>query len=168
MSVPPSRLQVGTSVPDAYALINDNFDKIVQDIRDLGANLSTTGSVTFSALAASSVSSAVFTLTSQGAISDSANQVYTLLPVSSVSGVAPQVDIYVDNDNNAAYLWPNGASLSPGQLSIFPIVTPVVTGYTNSLAAWVITMNNRDASPHTYYVKTRCGYFPSGPTGYFR
>lgn len=167
MSLPLQKLQAGTSKEDAYSIVNDNFDKVVQDVRDLGANLSTEGNYSIT-VGATSIVSFVFTLTSQGATSDSVHQVFTQAPVSSVDGIAPQIDIYVDNDLDLDYLWPFGASLSSGQQALFPIVTPSLTSYENSVAAWSIVLNNRDAVDHTYYVYTKCGYFPSGPTGFFR
>lgn len=167
MAEPLTDLQKGTPLDDAYAIISDNFHKVIQDLRDLGANLSTTGehSVT---LTASSVTAFVFTLTSLGSESDSAHQVFTTKPVSSVLAIAPQLDIYVDTDDDDDFLWPNGASLSVDQLKLFPIITPSQTGYANSLGAWSISLNNRDVNTHTYYIRTRTGYFPSGPTGFFR
>lgn len=166
MALPLQKLQIGTNLNDAYAIVNDNFDKVVQDIRDLGANLSTTGT-TNATLGAGTLTPIVFTLTSLGITSDSIHQCFTTAPVSSVSGIAPQVDIYVDTED-ADHLWPSGSALSVGQQNLYPIVTPSLTGYTNSLAAWVISLNNRDSSSHTYYLRTRCGYFPTGPTGFYR
>lgn len=167
MSQPLTLLQIGMSQEDAYSAINDNFNKVVQDVRDLGADLSTEGNYSVT-VPASNVSTAVFTLTSLGVTSASANQVFTTRPASSVDGIAPQVDVYVDVDQDTDYLWPYGASLTTGQQSLFPIITPSLSGYADSLAAWTIIINNRDVSDHTYYVYTRCGYFPSGPTGFFR
>lgn len=163
----PTRLQVGTPFDAAIPLLNNNFDQVVQDIRDLGANFSTTGTLALT-IAASSLTAAVFTLTSKGVTSSSANQVFTQSPVSAVTGIAPQMDIYVDNDNDPTYLFPSGSNLSSGQQALYPIMTISNTGYTNSLAAWVISLNNRDSVQHVYYIHTRCGYFPSGPSGNFR
>lgn len=168
----PSRLQIGTTFEQAIPLLNNNFDQVVQDIRDLGANLSTTGTLTVT-VPATSLKSAVFTLTSQGQTSNSVNQVFTQSPVSQVSGIAPQTDIYIDNDNDPTYLFPNGSNLTAvagavGNTALYAIVTVSEAGYTNSLAAWIIQINNRDSASHTYYLHTRCGYLPTGPSGNFR
>lgn len=167
MPSPPHRIQPDTPQPEAYSLINDNFDKVIQDIRDLGANLSTTGIISVT-VAASSLTSVVYTLTSQGVTSSSVNQVFTQSPASAVSGIAPQLDIYVDTDNDITKLFPLGSGLTAGQVALYAIVTVSNTGYTNSLGAWFIEINNRDTVSHTYYLHTRCGYFPSGRSGVFQ
>ena len=163
----PHRLQIGTEYSDAIPFINDNFENVVQDIRDLGANISTIGTVTV-VIPSLALTPVTWTLTSQGAISTSVNQVFTLKPVSSVTGISPFLDIYVDVDNNSAYLFPLGSALVGGLQSLFVGLTISNTGYSNSLGAWVIQMNNRDANPHTYYVHTRCGYLPAGVQGQYR
>jgi hypothetical protein len=167
MATTPTRLQVGTSYNEAIPLLNGNFDNVIQDIRDLGANVSTSLTLTVT-VPASSLNSQVVTLTSQGVTSTSVNQVFTTKPVSGTSGISPLLDIYVDVDNSPNNLFPYGATLTSGQLSLFPIVTILNTGFANSVGAWLIQLNNRDIAAHTYYVHTSCGYFPTGATGMFR
>jgi hypothetical protein len=162
----PHRLQIGTSFDQSIPLINDDFDKVIQDIRDLGANLSTVGLLNLTVPATSLVTS-VFTLTSKGVVSTSANQVFTQVPAARVSGIAPQVDIYVDVDNDEAHRFPN-SSLTSGQLALYLIVTVSNSGYADSLGAYNIQVNNRDAVPHDYFIHTRCGYFPTAADGIFR
>ena len=164
----PHRLQIGTEYSDAIPFINDNFENVVQDIRDLGANLSTNGLQAL-VVGAGQLVATTWTLTSQGVASTSANQVFTSKPVSSVTGISPFLDIYVDNDNNSAYLFPVGASLTgTGLLSLFVGLTISNTSYSNSLGAWFIQVNNRDTASHTYYIHTRCGYLPTGVQGQYR
>lgn len=167
MASTPTRLQKGTSLDDAYSLLNDNFEKVVQDIRDLGANISTEGLLTLT-VGATSLASVVFTLTSQGQSSDSVHEVFTQGPVSAVTGIAPELDIFVDVDNDEGHRFPGGASLSSGQLNLYAICNVSNTGYINSLGAWLIQLNNRDSSSHTYYIHTQCGYLPVPAEGFFR
>lgn len=167
MSVTPTRLQVGTSFEEAIPLLNDNFENVIQDIRDLGANLSTTGRLVVTVPASSLVSS-VMGLTSKGLTSSAPNQIYTDKPANTVTGILPYVDIYVDTDADATKLFPFGSGLTSGQMALFPVITVGSANYTNSLGAWIIQLNNRDTVPHTYYVYTKCGYFPTGAAGQFR
>lgn len=167
MSLPLIEIQIGTSQDDAYAIINDNFNKVVQDVRDLGANLSTTATYT-ATVASGAVDSTLVALISMGTTTSYAVSVQTAKPESNVTGFAPQLDIYVDTDNDDTYLWPFGSSLTSNQRDMFPTIVPALIEYDDTLVTWVITLNNRDASTHTYYVHTRCGYFPTGPTGFFR
>ena len=167
MATTPTRLQKGTSLDDAYALLNDNFEKVIQDIRDLGADLSTEGLHTLT-LAAGTLNSFVFTLTSEGQASDSAHQVFTQKPVSAVTGIAPMMDIFVDVDNDDTHRFPGGSALTSNQLALYAICNVSNTGYLNSLAAWVIQINNRDSGGHTYYIHTKAGYLPVPAEGFFR
>lgn len=167
MAEPLQKLQEGTRLEDAYAILNDNFAKVIQDIRDLGADLSTVFEIALT-IPATSLTTLVVTLTSEGVASDSANQCFTQRPVSAVTGIAPLLDIFVDVDNDEDYRFAGGSALSVGQQSLYAICNVSQTGYTNSLAAWVIQLNNRDASPHTYYVKTKCGYLPVPANGFYR
>lgn len=167
MATPPIRLQIGTDWPGAIPLLNQNFDNVIQNIQDLGANVSTILTIPF-VVPATSLQSQVVTLTSKGVVSNSVNQVFTQQPVSSVNGISPAADIYIDVDNDIGHLFPLGASLTNAQLNLFPIITPQNTGFQNSVGAWLIQINNRDSVPHTYYVHTLCGYFPSAPAGVFR
>lgn len=163
----PHRLQIGTEYSDTIPFINDNFENVVQDIRDLGANLSTIRTQTL-AVGAGQLVAATWTLTSQGVTSMSVNQVFTIKPTSSVTGISPFLDIYVDTDNDANFLFPTGASLTGGLLKLFVGLSISNSGYANSLGAWVIQVNNRDTASHTYYIHTRCGYLPTGIQGQYR
>lgn len=165
--IPPHILNPGTPLAQNLTLINDNFDKAVQNLADLGANVTSTALVSFT-LAATSTSAQSVAIISNGQSTNAPYYVTTQQPVASISALAAQADIYVDNDNNANYLWPMGTLLSSGQLALFTSVTPASARYTNTVGTYIIVINNRDSSPHTYYIHTRAGYLPGAATGVFR
>jgi hypothetical protein len=167
VSTIPNRLQVGTTYEEAMPLINENFDKVVQDIRDLGANTSTDLVIT-KTVPATSLDSFVVTLTSKGVASSSVYQVITQKPVAGISGLSPAVDIYIDTNNDLTKLFPYGSGLTSASRSLFPIVTTLNTGFVDSVGAVLIQLNNRDSVTHTYYVHISCDYFPSPAQGIFR
>lgn len=167
--IPPHVLNPDTPLDANLALINDNFNKVVQNTADLGANLTSTTLLTFNVNATSTAAQTVAVI-SQGMTTNAAFSVTTPQPVGSISSLAPQIDLYVTTDNSAAKLWPGGASstLTSGELNFFISITAASTSFTNALTAFTIQINNRDASPHTYFVHAKAGYLPGAPTGVFR
>jgi hypothetical protein len=85
-----------------------------------------------------------------------------------VSALTPIADVYVDTDNNAAFLWPSGASLSGAQLNFLISFVQSFTTPTGTLASITINGRNKDVGAHTYFVHFAVSYFPAGPTGVYR
>lgn len=67
------------------------------------------------------------------------------------------ISLYVDNDNNAAYLWSSGGSLSSGQRKASLIwhfdyaSSSEVTGERK----YMVTLKNEDTASHDYYLYTK-------------
>lgn len=67
------------------------------------------------------------------------------------------ISLYVDNDNNAAYLWSSGASLSSGQRKVKLTChldyasSSEVTGERK----YMVTLRNEDTASHYYYLYTK-------------
>lgn len=158
----PHRIQVGTSYDDALSLINDNFEKSVQDVSDLGASLSTTTNISIGSVAA-------------GATFNQTVYVYNkdltgLTPSINLQGYAngllaavPMIDIYVDTQS-ADYLFPTGASLSSGQLAL-NVNAMLNKTASAGVASIVISGKNSDSSAHTYYATIQLAYFPETTSG---
>lgn len=162
----PSKLQIGTSTDDAYALLNNNFDGIAQDLRDFGAATSTSTTVTFTSLGASTLDNKVTVLTYPGQTNASSNQMKTTKVCTGVAVASPFVTVFVDGQL-PANAWQFG-SLSVAQSNFQISVTPINAVYNGSLAAFNIEILNRDTSAHTYYVTMACWYIPINTSGQFR
>jgi hypothetical protein len=84
--------------------------------------------------------------------------------VRAVMGAVPYFKIYVDNDNNDAYLWPSGASLSSGQknLEVVPFLDLDYLQDFPYQARFRMYMKNRDSGAHNYYVYVGWTYSTGG------
>ena len=143
MPTTPHRL-TSQSPTEAWPLINDNFDKVVQDITDIGAAQTTIVLVTM-VVAASSLASQTVVLASSEVVNTQPYIMRTLKPVTGISGITPRMDLYIDVDDSAGlkqHLWPfglnNGSSLTAAQLKLLPSITTQANPYAASLAAFVI------------------------------
>lgn len=166
MSQVPNVLQPDTSYTDNLSLINDNFSKVVEDLRDLGGDESTTTDILFT-VSASSLSAQTVALISQEEVTDAAYSVKTQSTVGDIAALSPIVRVRIDVDDDA-HLWINGASLTSDQLNVFIGVTVSATFFTNAIGGYTIQINNRDSSDHTYYVHTSCNYVQRATGGQFR
>lgn len=66
----------------------------------------------------------------------------------------PRVKLYIDNNNDDDYLFPDGGSLTAGQLVFSYRWHPAVEETTPSAGGlvWYVFIINTDAAPHTYYI----------------
>lgn len=68
----------------------------------------------------------------------------------------PLVTVYVDNDNDLDYIWPNGSSLSNATRPAVSVVHDHDRGaFDNGQYVFVISVENRSAGDQTYYIKLR-------------
>lgn len=164
---PPHKLNPETPLADNLALINDNNDKIVQNITDLGVQNSNTITVTFAGVTAGSAFNQIVYLVGSKQTVTGTNVVTTSQNITGNTAMIPAIDLYVDTDNNSAFLWPYGASLTGGINTIIS-VPPTLTYPSGVAGAIVISGRNKDVGSHTYYVHLRIAYFPLPTTSVFR
>lgn len=151
----PWRLQQGTKYTDAQSLLNDNFDKITDYLTALCVGTTTTATATMTiATVATGFQSVVI-------VNPGSTSVY---PYATTTGtnktlvlIQPQISVYVDTDNDATRLIPNGSGLTAGQkncsISFFVDAIPV-----EGLGSVTMSIRNIDTISHTYYIKLKCGY----------
>lgn len=166
MPTPPSKLQVGTKLDDAYSLVNNNFDNIAQDLRDFGASTSTASTVTFTISTSAKSSQVVVLVSSEDTINASPFKMRTQKSTSGIAIASPFVRVWVDAVDDAHSFY--GGSLTAAQANFQLSITTANASYSNSLAAFVIDILNRDVSTHTYTVEMRCWYIPIAATSVFR
>ena len=161
MAQVPHRLQPDTRIEDNLALINDNTDKLISNIGDLGANKTGGFSVTVN------IASGGFYYIVVGVRSSDnfASQVNNTL-------VWPMLDIFVDTDADYNYILPNGSSLTTGQQQLMVTTRVAKTAETNfadEIATVFYQLYNLDTVDHTYYLYGRAGFMPSNNdySGYF-
>lgn len=159
----PHRLQVGTSYEDAISLLNDNFEKSVQDISDLGASESTSVTFITGSLASAATFSQIVYILPYGA-APAANSVILAAPALGLRGAVPAVDIYVDN-TTSGFLYPTGSSLTPGQLALTANVSVNLTTQGSGLASMVFNIRNCDSISHSYYITCKLIYLPEISNG---
>lgn len=148
MAQTPNRLQPDTSLADNLALANDNSDKAIQDISDLGAKFSTgaSGSVTITA----------------------GTMAYFIIGMQDVQGayvkdqlpLGPRYDVSIDVNDSGHFL-PDGVSVTSAMRKT--VVTQRVfktsrNNFANEKATYVIEIYNNDASDHTYYISVDAYY----------
>lgn len=159
MSV-PHRLQPTTSLTDNLAYANDNFDKLVNDIGDLGAKATSTGSTGAQVVTAgSSLNLRVGIL----APIDPPSHIYD----DGIVSIVPRIAVFIDNDNNSAFIHPSGGSLSSDQLLTMVNCYVDFTPATGTLGSFVVTVKNFGASSHTYYVYYSATFLPKPTPGNF-
>jgi hypothetical protein len=151
----PNRLFPDTPLQDNLALINDNADKAVQDISDLGAKFSSLGS--FSVTIPAGQTLYPYTL----ATINVSNTSY----VPGRLQIVPRFAIYVDNDMNSAYLLGYANSQSnKAVIGTYIQQSPSI----GSVADNAISIQNMDSVSHVYYVYWDESYVDSPRTGTYR
>lgn len=155
----PYWIDSNTSYPDALSFINDNFQKIPITPKEFGMRFTTTATFNTGSVAAGASFNKVIEILNPSGTSAS-TYVNVATTISDLSGVTPFIKIYVDNNNDPSYVFPNGGSLSAAQsaLSIghFMMLSPT----TNSKGSFVINGRNNDSGAHTYYFEIKLGYIP--------
>lgn len=149
----PNRLFPDTPLEQNLALINDNFEKAVQDIGDLGARFSSVAS--FSAFVPAGL-----LLTQTIGLTDSTNRY-----VQGSLQIVPRVDVFEDNDADDTYLV--GYSNSQSATALVSVYVQRRPSGSN-IADFTISILNTDAIAHTYYVYGQNSYVDSPPEGNFR
>jgi len=141
------------------AYVNDNFDKVVSDIGDLGAKFSTgvTGSCTVAAN-----NWFAFTVAIQDTIG---------IYVKNKFPIGPRLDIAVDT-NDADHYLPDGDSVTVAQgLTVVNVRVSKTSrnNFATEKATYFVTIHNFDVSSHTYYISADTFYQQSAnQTGVFR
>lgn len=156
-AISPNRLQPDSPLKDNIAYINDNFDKTVQAINDLGGKQF--GGASYSASIAPG-----YMNTQVVDVTDTRNQY-----VAGNTPINPVVKVYVDVDADDDYLIGFGGSLTSGQADAM-ISVWVFNGYsTGTVGNFLIQIANRDAiDAHIYYVYLNNYAFNTPTTGIFR
>jgi hypothetical protein len=155
-AISPNRLQPSTPYADNIAYINDNFDKMVAAVNDLGMKRYGTGTYLVQTLAAGASIPYILNIV------DTKNQ-YTLDEIA----VLARWQIFVDNNNNYSYLLPGGssvygtglddASFGWWQTRVVPTGSP-----TDTKAVIYAILKNNDSVSHDYYVSIDA-YFGNSP-----
>lgn len=155
--IPPHRFNDTTDWEQARPLIDDNFDKTVQAIIDLGAKTTSSTQIITSSIAAGDVFHQTVAIVNPDGTS---TYPYITLPKeeSGLTSVIPAMDIRVDTDA-PLYLWPNGNSLSTGQRKL-TITAKVDLTTVDGIGSLTISGRNNDSSAHVYYITIRVAYFP--------
>ncbi len=164
MSSVPWRIQQGTDYQAARPLINDNFDKVASDVTSLGASQTTTTLFNSGSVAASGSWRQTVAIVNPGG---SSSYPYMTAPtaIAGVSAIVPSIDVYVDVDGDATYLYPLGTNLTSSSRALTIDAKLDLTKADSSPATLTITGRNHDASAHTYYIHIKCTYFASKSTG---
>lgn len=159
----PHRIQVGTPYDDVLSLLNDNFEKSVQEIGDMGASETTTTTFTTGSVAAGATYTKVISILQAGS-SPAADSIILSARANGLRGAVPALDIYVDNVTSA-YLYPSGASLSSDQLALTVNAHVNMTEQGSGLESMVINLRNCGASAHTYDITVKLVYIPEISNG---
>jgi len=143
----------------AAPLLDDNFDKTVQDIGDLGAKFSQ-GMAIYST-----------TSLSPGSMNTASIDVTADPPdphiVPGRLEIIPRVEVWEDNNLDDDYLVGYNNSQSDGcQVTVW--VQRRRSNDPDALATFTVQLFNNDSSSHTYYVKADVSYQPAPSTGNFR
>ena len=152
-AISPNRLQPDTPLKDNLAYINDNMDKTVQAINDLGGKIFDGASYSVSVAAGATATFGV-------SVIDSKN-IYT----AGRTPILPVIKTYVDNNNDDDYiLGISTSSVAPYMVSVWSYY-----GYIpGAIAVWVVHIHNFDASSHTFYNTLNNYAFSTPATGIFR
>lgn len=159
----PHRLQVGTSYEDALALLNDNFEKSIQDISDLGASSTTTTLFTTNSVAAGATYNKVISILQAGS-SPAADSIILTDRANGLRGAMPAIDIWVDSTGDD-YLYPTGPLLSTEQQALIANAHINITEQGSGLASLVFSLRNCDSSAHSYTVNIKLVYLPEVSNG---
>lgn len=161
----PHRFTGEISWEQARPLIDDNFDKVIQNTYDMGARISSSKTLTFSSVTTGSTFRETIVLVNPSKTS-SYSYINLAQPENGFTAAVPIIDVYVDT-NSSAFLWPNGSSLTTAQRNLIIGVKKDLTA-ADGIASFTISGRNNDSSTHTYYVTFKVAYFPSPPTGIYR
>lgn len=159
----PHRLQVGTSYEDAISLLNDNFEKSIQDISDLGASSTTTTSFITNSVAAGATYNKTISILQAGS-SPAADSIILTDRANGLRGAMPAIDIFVDS-TGVDYLYPTGQFLSTGQQALIANSHINITEQGSGLASLVFNLRNCDSSAHSYTVNIKLVYLPEVSNG---
>lgn len=161
-AISPNRLQPDTPYADNIAYINDNTDKLISAVNDLGMKrFGGGGSFGGISLAAGAIVS--FSVN----VVDTKNQYVVNQTV-----VNPQWQLFIDTDNNYNYLIPNGSLVTDAMKNLqfnWWQTTTVPTGSPADTKAVVYgIMKNNDSVSHVYYLYTEIFLIDSPVSGIFR
>lgn len=157
--IPPHRFGEQTTWDEAKPLLNDNFEKTVQAVADLGIQTTSSTVLSFGSVATGANFQQTVAIVQPGS---SSSYPYITLnnKESGLTSIIPSVDVYVDASNDSNYKWPNGVSLSSGQQKL-SIHAKVDLTAVDGLASLTVSGRNNDSSAHSYYVTVRVAYFPT-------
>lgn len=160
-AISPNRIQPDSPYSDNLALVNDNFDKVVSAVNDIGAKLSSTGVFNMITILPGSF------VTLSTNILDPKNEY-----IVDRTTVIPRYQIFIDNNNDYNYLLPEGASLTSAQKNMSfgwwqARVVPTGSPATTKAVIYGI-IRNYDAVSHTAFITIDAGYFSAPVTGVFR
>lgn len=160
----PHRLQQGTDYQAARPLINDNFDKVAADVTALGSAQTTTATYNTGSIATATTFRSTVAIVSLGG---SSSYTYVTAPtaIAGVSAIVPAIDVYVDTDNDATYLYPIGTALTAAQKALTIDAKLDLTPADSSVATVTVSGRNYDSSSHTYYIHIKFTYFGSKASG---
>lgn len=159
----PHRLQVGTSYEDALSLLNDNFEKSIQDISDLGASSTTTTLFTTGSVSAGATYNKTISILQAGS-SPATDSIILTERANGLRGAMPAIDIYVDS-TGTDYLYPTGPFLTTGQQALIANAHINITEQGSGLASIVFNLRNCDSSAHSYTVSLKLVYLPEVSNG---
>lgn len=159
----PHRLQIGTSYEDAISLLNDNFEKSIQDISDLGASSTTTTQFNTNSVAAGTTYNKTISILQAGS-SPAADSIILTERANGLRGAMPAIDIYVDS-TASDYLYPTGSSLSSGQQAVIANAHINITEQGSGIASLVFSLRNCDSSAHSYDIRLKLVYLPEVSNG---
>lgn len=154
----PNRFTGDATWNDSMATLNDNFDKVVQDVNDIGVKFGGQGTTTVLI----NPNSPYATLVD---ITDTRPQY-----ASGNTQIVPRIDAYILNDNDENYRVGTGGLLSSGEAKVMMSCTVAKTPSTgtNVVATFIIQYYNNDSAGHTIYVHIDNSYMNSPQTGVFR
>jgi len=155
----PYWIDSNTNYSDTISFINDNFQKIPTTPKEMGIKYTTTASFDSGSVAAGATFTKVINILNPSETSSS-SYVNVEKTLSAISLVTPLMDIYVDNNNDPNYLFPNGGGMTAGQQNFHVSFFVSNTSSSGSKLSFVINGRNNDSAAHTYYFKVRVGYIP--------
>lgn len=161
-AISPNRLQPDSPLKDNVAYINDNFDKVVTAVNDVGSKLSDVG--TFSVVNVQAGNRVILTTN----VTDEKDEY-----IADRLSVFPRYQIFIDTNNDYNYLLPDGASISGTgstnmsfgwwQARVIPTGSPA-----NTKAVVYAIIRNYDTVDHLAYISLDVGYMSAPLEGIFR
>lgn len=161
-AISPNRLQADTPLKDNLAYVNDNFDKVVSAVNDVGSKLSDVG--TFSVVNVQAGNRVILTTN----VTDPKNEY-----IADRLSVFPRYQIFVDTPDDYDYLLPVGTAIAGTgstnmsfgwwQARVVPTGSPA-----NTKAVVYAIIRNYDAVDHFAYISLDVGYLSAPLEGIFR